>query len=144
MRTLLVFLMVAISGASFAQGYHIRDVKVLKVEPFYNGDYKVRITLDLSAYQYDAFVSGCIPTRDAWVVTAWGFSQEFESQIMSTASLAMATDSTVDVRLHDTTCDTSANAENLPVLGSPSETMDESAIPSGMGRRVFGLVINEP
>jgi len=140
MRTLLAFLMVALSSASFAYDYHIRNVKVLKVEPFVNGDYFVRITLDLNGVidpnDYESFLGGCAPTKEAWVVTAWGYTGEFESQIMSTASLAMVNGNTVDVLLHDTVCDTNANMKNLPLD-------DISDVPaSGLGRRVYGLVIN--
>lgn len=142
MRTIVAATALFLSSMASAYDYYFQDVKVLSVHPFYGGDYVIKINLDLSAYATDAFLTNCAPTRDAWVVTAWGFSQDFESQILTTASLAMANGDTVDVYLHDTVCDTNAGYPNMPTPGSPSATMSQPSIPSGSGRRVYGLRIH--
>lgn len=135
---LMVFLFgIIASGFSSAYDFHLQNVKVLSVTPFLTSDYFVRIALDLSNYASDPFVTGCAPTRDAWVVSAWGYTQEFESQMLATASFALASEATVDVWLHDSVCDTNAGLTNLPTVGSPSENM--SVIPAGLGRRAYGL-----
>jgi|GEM_PF-7066688 len=133
------------SSYAAAYDYYFYNVKILNIEPLDYSDQFVRITLDLSDYdvatQQGMFTNACAPTEEAWVVSSYGSNTAFEAQILSIAMMAMATNSAVDVFLHDTTCNTTATYPNIAVPGSPSAS---GPVPGGAGRRVAALRLHLP